>query len=102
MIDTSSTVSFRHTFHRVLCVALIAVWAFRLFQIVPNWIAGTPPTYPGQYMRRLLGSASGISLLGAVLINTSSARHTLRGRLGYWMLMGIALAILFGEVITGV
>ena len=82
------------------CGAVILAEVVRVLQVVPRWIAGTPPAFPGQYENRLLNALVGIGLVGAVLVGQSAFRHTTRGRIAYWALLGAACAIFAGQVIA--
>jgi hypothetical protein len=90
----------RVTLTRVLCAALIVGEVVRVLQIAPRWIAGSPPAFPGQYESRLLNAVVGVGILGAVLVGQSAGRHTTRGRIAYWGLLGVACVVVAGQMIT--
>jgi hypothetical protein len=92
--------AFPRAIDRVLPVALICAEVVRVLQIVPRWIAGTPPTFPGQYESRLLNALVGIGILGAVLVGQSANRHSVRGRIAYWSLLGVSCAVFIWQIVA--
>lgn len=88
------------TLTRVLCAALVVGEVVRLLQIAPRWIAGTPPAFPGQYESRLLSALVGVGILGAVLVGQSGSRHTTRGRIAHWGLLGAACVVFAAQMIV--
>lgn len=84
----------------VVCSALIAVELLLLLPVLLRWAHGMAPLYPGQYRSRLLSAVSGVTLMGALLVTLSHHYHTRRGRLLYWLLIGVAALALAAQVIS--
>lgn len=81
--------------------ALIAVAVFRVLQIAPDWASGTAPAYPGQYEGRVLSSITIVGIMGATLISEAAKRTTMRGRIGYWALLAVAMLSLAVQASKG-
>lgn len=47
---------------------LIVAKLVRLAVILPDWLSGAPPAYPGQYERQLFSVLTSVPLLSAVLL----------------------------------
>ena len=84
-----------------LCWALMAVQLLLLGVVLLDWGRGEPELYPGQYISRLLGAASGVALMGALLVAHAPSYRTFRGRLLFWLLLGGSMAVLATRLITG-
>jgi len=52
----------------VLLLLLIVVSLGRLAVVVPNWVGGAAPAYPGQYESRLFNFLAFVPVLSAVLL----------------------------------
>jgi hypothetical protein len=96
----SDTEGFPRRAHRLACLLLIGWQLVWLGQVVPGWIRGAPPAYPGQYVGRLLNAVTGVGIVVAVLVSQSASFKTSRGRFVYWFCFAIAMASLAAQVIT--
>jgi hypothetical protein len=88
---------------RVLGLPMIAVLLVRLVLVVPDWVAGVAPVYPGQYERRLRGALTSVPLLSAVqlvLWSTPSAPSRRRVRLA-WALLAMSVMAVLVDVVRG-
>ena len=85
--------------HRVAWLLLIGAQLLWLGQVVPRWIRGAPPAFPGQYVERLLNAATNIGIAASVLVSQGSASRTPRGRFFYWLSLAVAMASLVGQLI---
>lgn len=97
---TSSTIPARSRTIIVICVAFIALEAWRFIAIVPHWLQGLPPAYPGQYETRLLSAASGMGLVGALLVSRVFDRASRRAQSAYWGLLVLAGAAFAVQLAT--
>jgi hypothetical protein len=82
------------------CVALIAIQGWRLLEIVPRWLGGLPPAYPGQYQRRSLDVAIAVGLMGAVLVRQLTGRVSRRAQFAYWSLLAVGAAAFVAQWLT--
>jgi hypothetical protein len=90
------------TMLRLLLAMLISYHVWRMIAIAPDWLSGIPQRYPGQYQDRLLGTGGSISLLVAVLINTTAFGRTARGRTAALTLLVVSLGMLAIQVYSDV
>jgi hypothetical protein len=88
---TNRPARIRIQWHDQLTLLLIAAVLVRLALIVPRWVTGTPPAYPGQYEGRLLVTITMVGILGAALLAKRPVFHTSRGKIAYWGLLGVAI-----------
>ena len=90
MAESSGFLAPRSRIGVLLAIAVIVIAAFRVVQIVPDWLSGAAPAYPGQYASRLLNALTIVGIMGATLVN----RGTSRGRVAHWVLLATALGSL--------
>lgn len=83
-----------------LCCLLIAAQLFLFAPIAFRWARGLPPSYPGQYLSRLLGTIASLALMSTLLVALGDRYRTSRGRLAYWLLLAVALSALVAQVVT--
>ena len=48
---------------------LISIQLLRLLAIVPDWLAGVAPSYPGKYESRASSALTGISIMLGTVVN---------------------------------
>lgn len=82
--------------------ALIVIAVFRFLRLLPDWIGGVPPAYPGQYEGRLLFTIAIAAMGGATLLGLGWSTSTRRSRIAYWTLLALATAAFVVQVVTGV
>jgi hypothetical protein len=100
-LSANSANSSRRRIYRTLCVALMAWPVARVLQIIPEWVTGARPAYPGQYLSRLLNAVIMVGILGSVLVGQSDARATRRGIVTSWILLAAAIAALVAAAASG-
>ena len=83
----------------VVCCALIAVELLLFVPVLLRWAHGVPSVYPGYYGSRLLSALSSVALMGALLVTFGHRCHTMRGRVAFWLLLGVAAFALAVQVI---
>ena len=75
----------------------------RLVTVVPDWVGGEPPAYPGQYERRLFGALTSVPLMSAFLLTQRREQGApTRGRRALvWALLAISVIALILDVLRG-
>jgi hypothetical protein len=89
------------TLWRALVAVLIAVNAWSVVSILPDWILGRPPQYPGQFEGRLLAAIIGIGIIASVLTGTTAFGRTGRGRVTSYALLAFSLGALALKAYSG-
>lgn len=82
-------------------VLLIIASLGRLAVVLPDWLAGAPPAYPGQYERRLFSVLTSVPLLSAVLLMQGTGRTApMRGRqVAVWVLLAISVIAMLVDAV---
>lgn len=83
-----------------VCCVMIAAELCLSVPVLLHWARGVPPSYPGQYLSQLLSTTSGVGLMSALLVAFSARYQTPRGRLTYWLLLGVSVLALVASVVT--
>ena len=80
---------------------LIVASLGRLALVVPDWLAGAPPAYPGLYERQLFGVLTRVPLLSAVLLMQRTGKGApARGRQAVvWALLAISVIAMVVEAL---
>ncbi|CAN5377335.1 hypothetical protein BH09GEM1_BH09GEM1_05290 [soil metagenome] len=90
--------------HRLILMLLVVppAWAiWRLALILPRWVNGAPPAYPGQFGGRLRFAITMIGFAGSLLAGQGSFGQTRRGRVLAILFSLLALvAVLFDVAMT--
>ena len=65
----------------------------RLAMVVPGWMSGAPPAYPGQYLRRLYLALAMVPLLCVTLLGITASRNRqpLWRRVLPWVLLAVSV-----------
>ena len=88
------------TWNQWFCLALIAFQLAWFSTLLPQWLRGDPPAYPGQYETRLLNSLTMVGILSAAFVSQHPIFKTTLGRALYWLSLGMGIAALITDVIT--
>jgi hypothetical protein len=85
----------------VFGVLLILASLGRLALVLPDWLAGAPPAYPGQYERRLFSVLTSVPLLSAVLLmqSTGNTAPVRRRHAIAWALLAISVSAMIVEAL---
>jgi|SRR6476661_8596825 len=83
-----------------LCSLLIAAELFLLARVLLPLAHGVPPIYPGYYESRLLGTVSSVAIMSALMLSATHHFATPRGRVAYWLMLGLAVAALAAQEIV--
>ena len=89
------------SFFTLAQITLIVIAAFRFVRLLPDWVGGVPPAYPGQYEGRLLFAITIAAIGGATLLAVGMRTSTRQGRIAYWALLAIATAAMVVQMVTG-
>jgi hypothetical protein len=65
-----------------VALGLIGIYSARLLSVVPDWLAGIPPSYPGRYETRASSALTGIALMLTPVVNTWPGPPTWRRHVG--------------------
>ena len=86
---------------KVFGLLLIVVSLGRLAVVLPDWFAGAPPAYPGQYERRLFSVLTSVPLLSAVLLmhSTGNTAPVRRRTSIAWALLAVSVIATLVEVL---
>ena len=88
---------------QVFGLLLIVVSLGRLAVVVPSWVGGAAPAYPGQYEHRLLGVLTSVPLLSVVLLMQRGAHGAPARRRPVlaWALLAISVIAMLVDASRG-
>lgn len=79
-------------------IAIMTIATARFLWLLPSWLRGVPPAFPGQYEGRLYFAVNILGLGGATLLAACGRATTTRGRLAYRSLLSLAIAALIWQM----
>ncbi|MES3033264.1 MAG: hypothetical protein V4813_04640 [Gemmatimonadota bacterium] len=82
-------------------ILLIIASLGRLAVVLPDWLAGAPAAYPGQYERRLFSVLTSVPMLSAVLLmqSTGNTGPVRRRHAIAWALLAISVIAMIVEAL---